>query len=66
MRYSIEPRERRYVKGYGFLSFAKNIGRNLRNKYVKRLLILLKNLQQMHLKFLAKEQFKKQLKQLGI
>ena len=26
MRYSIEPRERRYVKGYGFLSFAKNIG----------------------------------------
>ena len=29
MRYSIEPRERRYVKGYGFLSFA----RNLNNKY---------------------------------
>ena len=26
MRYSIEPRERRYVKGYGFLSFARNIG----------------------------------------
>ena len=24
MRYSIEPRERRYVKGYGFLSFARN------------------------------------------
>ena len=23
MRYLIEPRERRYVKGYGFLSFAK-------------------------------------------
>ena len=33
MRYSIEPRERRYVKGYGFLSFAKNIGKNLSNKY---------------------------------
>ena len=32
MRYSIEPRERRYVKGYGFLSFAKNIGKNLSNK----------------------------------
>ena len=29
MRYSIEPIERRYVKGYGFLSFA----RNLNNKY---------------------------------
>ena len=25
MRYSIEPREREYIKGYGFLSFAKNI-----------------------------------------
>ena len=24
MRYSIEPRERRYVKGYGFLFFARN------------------------------------------
>ena len=26
MRYSIEPRDRIYVKGYGFLSFAKNMG----------------------------------------
>ena len=25
MRYSIEPRERRYVEGYGFLSFARNL-----------------------------------------
>ena len=25
MRYSIEPGERIFVKGYGFLSFAKNI-----------------------------------------
>ena len=33
MRYSIEPRERRYVKRYGFLSFAKNIGKNVSNKY---------------------------------
>ena len=37
MRSSIEPRERRYVKGYGFLSFAKNIGRNLSNKYGQKL-----------------------------
>ena len=29
MQYSIESRDRRYVKGYGFLSFAKNIGKNL-------------------------------------
>ena len=37
MRYSIEPRERRYVKGYGFLSFAKNIDKNLSNKYGQKL-----------------------------
>ena len=38
MRYSIEPRDRIYVKGYGFLSFAKNIGKNLNNKYGQKLL----------------------------
>ena len=37
MCYSIESRERRYVKGYGFLSFAKNIGRNVGNKYGQKL-----------------------------
>ena len=37
MRYSIEPNERRYVKGYGFLSFAKNIGRILSNEYGQKL-----------------------------
>ena len=26
MHYSTEPRERRYVEGYGFLSFARNLG----------------------------------------
>ena len=35
MRYSIEPRERRYMKKrYGFLSFAKNFS----NKYGKKLM----------------------------
>ena len=34
MRYSIEPRERRFVKGYGFMSFA----RNFRDKYSKSLM----------------------------
>ena len=33
MRYSIKPRDRIYVKRYGFLSFAKNTGKNLSNKY---------------------------------
>ena len=34
MRYSIEPRFTKYVKGYGFLSFAKYFG----NKYGKKLM----------------------------
>ena len=38
MRYSIKPRDRIYVKGYGFLSFAKNIGKSLSNKYEQKLL----------------------------
>ena len=38
MRYSIEPKDRTYVKGYRFLSFAKNMGKNLSNKYSQKLL----------------------------
>ena len=38
MRYSIEPRDRIYVKGYGFLAFAKNIGKHLSNKYSQKLI----------------------------
>ena len=38
MRYSIEPTDRIYVKGYGFLSFAKNMGNNLSNKYGQKAL----------------------------
>ena len=34
MRYSIVPRFRKYVKGYGFLSFAKKFD----NKYGKKLM----------------------------
>ena len=33
IRYWVEPRDRIYVKGYGFLSFAKNMGKSLSNKY---------------------------------
>ena len=29
---------KRYVKGYGFLSFAKNMGKSLSNKYGQKLL----------------------------
>ena len=38
MRYSTEPRDRIYIKGYGFLSFAKNMGKNSSNKYGQKLL----------------------------
>ena len=34
MRYSLEPKYRKYVQGYGFLSFA----RKFRNKYGKKLM----------------------------
>ena len=33
MRYSLEPSYRKYVRGHGFMSFARNIG----NKYGKKL-----------------------------
>ena len=54
MRYSIEPRDRIYVKEYGFLSFPKNMGtfatkiaKNLSNKYSQKLFDRCKKLQQM-------------------
>ena len=34
MRYSIEARFRKYIKGYGFLSFARKFG----DKYGKKLM----------------------------
>ena len=37
MRYSIEPIDRIYVNRSGFLSFAKNIGKHLSNKYGQKL-----------------------------
>ena len=29
MRYSVEPRDQIFLKGYGFFSFAKNLGKNI-------------------------------------
>ena len=41
MRHSIEPRYRKYVKGYEFLSFSrdivKNVGKNIKSKYSQKL-----------------------------
>ena len=38
MRYSIEPRDGIYVKGYGSLSFTKSMGKSLSYKYSQKLL----------------------------
>ena len=45
MRYSIKPKDRIFVKGYGFVSFVKNMGthatkvaKNLSNKYSQKLI----------------------------
>ena len=38
MKYSIVPGDRISVRGYGFLYFAKNMGKNLSNKYGQKLL----------------------------
>ena len=61
-RYSAQPIDRIFVKGYGLLSFAKNMGKNISKNIskkvmvniVKNFLIMLNNLQQMHLKLLQK------------
>ena len=43
MRYSLTPRDGIYVKGYGFMSFA----RSMSNKYGKKLADTAKNLLQL-------------------
>ena len=35
--YSVEPRDRIFVKGYGFLSFAKNMSENIGKNISKNL-----------------------------
>ena len=66
MRYSIELRDRIYVTGYGFLSFAKNMGKSLSNKYGQKLLDSAKRSTTDAMKLLQNEQLKKQQKQLVI
>ena len=36
-RYSVQPRDRIFVKGYGFLSFTKNMGKNIGKNITKNL-----------------------------
>ena len=35
--YSVQPRDQIFVKGYGFLSFARNMSRNIGNNISKNL-----------------------------
>ena len=72
MRYSIEPRERRYVKGYGFLSFARNLGthaikvaKNLNNKYGQKLAESAKKSATDALKFTGKRAIQKTAEATG-
>ena len=37
VRYSVQPRDRIFVKGYGFLSSAKNMGKNIGKNISKNL-----------------------------
>ena len=36
-RYSVQPRHKIFLKGYGFLSFAKNMGKNIGENISKSL-----------------------------
>ena len=56
MRSTVQPRDQIFVKGYGFLSFAKYIVKKLVKisaaNIARNFLIMLNNLLQMHLKLL--------------
>ena len=65
MRYLIEPKDRRYVKWYGFLSFSEHMGKNLSNKYGQKLLDSAKKSTTNAIKTSSKRAIEKQ-KQLGI
>ena len=62
MFYSLQPRSPIFVKGYGYFSFAQNMGKNIGQiskkisvNIVRNLLIMPNNLLQKHLKLLQKE-----------
>ena len=65
MRYSIEPKDRIYVKGYGFLSFAKNMGKNLSIKYGQKLLDSAKKLTTNSIKNASKRAIQKTAEATG-
>ena len=65
MRYSIKSNDKIYVKGYGFLSFAKNMGTHLSNNYSQKFLDTVKKSTTDAIKTASKRVIKKkQQKQL--
>ena len=71
IRYLVKPRDRIFVKGYGFLSFAKNMGKNigknmskiLGGKYTQKLLDHTKKSVTDAFKTISKRAVQKQQKQ---
>ena len=68
----IEPRRRRHVKGYGFLSFARNIGthatkvaKNMSNKYGQKVADTAKKSATYAIKTASKRAFQKTAKATG-
>ena len=62
----IEPRDRIYVKGSGFLSFAKNMGKNVSYEYGQNLLDSAKKFTADTIKTASKRAIQKKQKQLVI
>ena len=59
MHYSVQPRDRKFVKDYGFLSFAKNMAKNICKNISKNLSSKLSQKPNDHAKQSATDAFKK-------
>ena len=65
MRYSTEPRDRIYVKGYGFLSFVKSMSKSLSNICGQKLLDSAKRLTRDAIKTASKRAIQKKAEATG-
>ena len=65
-RYSAQPRDRIFLKGYGFLSFAKKIGKNIGKNVSENLISKYSQNLIDHAKSASKRAVQKQQKKLVI
>ena len=65
MRYSVQPKDRIYVKGYVFFSFAKDMGKNVSNKYGQKVLDSAKKSTADLIKTVSKRAIQKTAKETG-